>query len=120
MIVKSAADRARFDPAKMGKADLASGEQLFAGLNSFEAGQEHAPHAHCDRDKLYLVLQGRGTLTLGGETTDVGPGDVALARAGIVHGLRNPGPGRLVALVVIAPPPAPAERQRAVRSGEGR
>jgi mannose-6-phosphate isomerase-like protein (cupin superfamily) len=91
----------------MGKADLAAGEHLFAGLNAFEPGQAHEPHTHCDRDKLYVVLQGRGELTVGGTTSEVGPGAVALAPAGVVHAVRNPGPGRLVVLTVIAPPPAP-------------
>ena len=49
-----------FRDDKMGKADLVSGEYLFCGLNAFEPGQAHEPHAHCDRDKSYLVLEGRG------------------------------------------------------------
>ena len=105
MIVKGAAALARFDSAKMGKADLARGRHLFAGLNAFEAGQQHKPHAHCDRDKLYVVMEGRGELTIGDETATVGPGDVALAEADVVHALVNPGPERLVVLVVMGPPP---------------
>ena len=105
MIFKDAASLATFNPDKMGKFDLARGEHLFAGLNSFEPGQTHEPHAHCDRDKLYVVMQGRGHLTLGDETTEVGPGDAALAAADVVHALHNPGPDRLVVLVVMAPPP---------------
>ncbi len=62
-----------------------------AGLNAFEPGQVHEPHTHCDRDKLYFVLEGRG--------------DLALAPADVVHSLANPGPGRLVVMVLMAPPP---------------
>jgi quercetin dioxygenase-like cupin family protein len=105
VIFKNAAGTASFRPEKMGKSDLALGEHLFAGLNTFEPGQQHEPHTHCDRDKLYVVLEGRGDLTLGDDTERVGPGDVALARAGVVHGLINPGPDRLVVLVVMSPPP---------------
>ena len=105
MIVKQATDRATFSTQKMGKSDLARGRHLFAGLNAFEPGQTHEPHAHCDRDKLYVVMQGRGELTIGDETQSVGPGDVALAPADIVHSLSNPGPERLVVLVVMAPAP---------------
>jgi quercetin dioxygenase-like cupin family protein len=105
VIVKRAAGRAAFDGRRMGKADLARGEHLFVGLNAFEPGQSHAPHAHCDRDKLYVVLEGRGLLTLGPETTEVAAGDVALAAADVVHALRNPGPQRLVVLVAMGPPP---------------
>ena len=105
MIVKNAATRAKLGPNKMGKADLVRGEHLFAGLNAFEPGQVHEPHAHCDRDKLYVVLEGRGELVIGEETSTVDVGDVALAQANVVHSLRNPGPDRLVVLVVMAPPP---------------
>jgi quercetin dioxygenase-like cupin family protein len=108
MIVKRATDRAGFDRAKMAKSDLARGRHLFAGLNSFEPGQVHEPHAHCDRDKLYVVMQGRGELTIGSETATVEPGDVALAEADVVHSLRNSGPDRLVVLVVMGPPPGNA------------
>ena len=106
MIVKNAAALAKFNEQKMGKADLARGAHLFAGLNSFEPGQVHEPHAHCDRDKLYLILQGSGELTIGEETSIVKSGDVALAAADVVHSLKNPGPDRLVALVVMGPPPS--------------
>ena len=105
MIVKNSVEHARFNGRKMGKSDLARGKHLFAGLNSFEPGQQHAPHAHCNRDKLYLVMQGRGELTIADQTTTVAPGDLALAAADVVHSLRNPGPDRLVVLVVMGPPP---------------
>ena len=104
MLVKQAVRRAKFAPNKMSKVDLAQGDYLFAGLNAFEPGQVHEPHAHCERDKLYVVLEGRGELTLDGETTAVEAGDLALAQADCVHALQNPGPGRLVVLVVMAPP----------------
>ena len=105
MIFKHAAARASFHPDKMGKADLASGEHLFSGLNAFEPGQAHEPHAHCDRDKLYVILEGHGELTVGEETSNVEPGDVAYAAAEVVHSLKNTGDERLVALVVMGPPP---------------
>lgn len=105
MILKNVSERAVFDATKMGKADLARGRHLFAGLNAFEPGQLHEPHTHCDRDKLYVVLRGRGELTIGDETTNVEAGDVGLAPADVVHSLRNPGPERLVVLVAMGPPP---------------
>ncbi len=105
MIVKNAVCLAEFRAEKMGKADLVAGDRIFAGLNAFEPGQVHEPHSHCDRDKLYFVLEGRGDLTIGDETATVDPGDLALAPADVVHSLANPGPGRLVVMVLMAPPP---------------
>ena len=105
MIIDNASALAQYRPDKMGKADLVRGAHLFAGLNAFEPGQVHEPHAHCDRDKLYVVLEGRGELTIGDETRTVGPGAVALAPADVVHALSNPGPERLLVLVAMGPPP---------------
>jgi mannose-6-phosphate isomerase-like protein (cupin superfamily) len=106
MVVSNVVSRAVFRPDKMGKADLASAGGLFAGLNCFEPGQEHALHAHAGQDKLYYIIQGEGDVTVGGETTRVGPGALVLAKAEEPHAMANPGPGRLVVMVVMAPPPA--------------
>ena len=106
MFVKNAAQRAQFQADRMGKSTLASGDYLFAGLNSFEAGQEHAPHVHEGQDKLYFVLEGAGEIQIGDETQRMGPGDAALAKSGVVHAIRNPGPERLIVMTVMGPPPA--------------
>ena len=58
MIVRGVAKLAQFLPDKMGKATVAAGDTLFAGLNCFEPGQEHAAHTHAGQDKLYLILEG--------------------------------------------------------------
>lgn len=105
MIVTNAASRAVFRPDKMAKADLALSGHLFAGLNSFEPGQEHQLHTHAGQDKLYFVLQGQGDVTVGDEETRIKAGDLVLARSGEEHALTNPGPDRLVVMVVMAPPP---------------
>lgn len=105
MFVKNIAGLANFSPSKMAKTTLVQGTQLLAGLNSFEAGQEHALHAHEGQEKLYLVLEGRGTVRVGEEIQDLAPGDAAFALAGVKHSIRNPGPERLVVMVVLAPPP---------------
>ena len=96
---------ARFAPEKMGKSTVAEGEFLFAGLNSFEPGQEHAPHTHAGQDKLYLVLEGAGVVHIGEQSELLSAGDSAFAPSGVVHSIRNPGPDRLVVMAVLAPPP---------------
>ncbi len=107
MIVGGAASKAKFRADKMGKADLATGDYLFCGLNAFEPGQQHEPHAHCDRDKIYLVLEGRGEITVGEEACTVEPGDFAFAAADVVHSVRNTGEERLIVFVAMSPPPSP-------------
>lgn len=106
MFVKQVAGRARFLADKMGKGEVVSGESLFTGLNCFEPGQEHAPHAHAGEDKLYFILEGSGVVQVGDQTETLSVGDAAFAPAGVVHSIRNPGPERLVVMAVLAPPPA--------------
>jgi len=105
MFVKHLSSHARFSPEKMGKTTIAQGDFLFAGLNCFEPGQEHAPHAHEGQDKLYLILEGTGIVTIGQETDHLSVGDAAFAASGIIHSIRNPGPDRLIVMALLAPPP---------------
>ena len=106
MIIRNVASCAEYRPEKMGKANLAAGETLFAGLNAFEPGQEHRLHRHEDQDKFYFVLEGEGDVTVGKERARIQTGDFVMARCGEAHSLSNPGPGRLLVLVAMAPPPA--------------
>ena len=106
MFVKHLAGLAEFSPEKMAKATVARGGSLFAGLNCFEPGQEHAMHAHAGQDKLYVVLEGEAEVAVGGETQILSAGGGAFAPAGVVHSVRNCGSTRLVVLAVLAPPPA--------------
>jgi len=96
---------ATFAPDRMTKANLAKGDYLFAGLNCFEPGQEHAAHTHEGQDKLYIVMQGSGLVTVGAQTELLQPGGVALAPSGVLHSIRNPGPERLIVMAILAPPP---------------
>ena len=105
MIVRGIAKQAVFSDLKMGKADLLSGEHVFSGLNCFLPGQAHQLHTHAGQDKLYLVLEGCGDVTVGGRVERVESGDLVLAREGEPHALENPGPANLVVLTVMAPPP---------------
>lgn len=106
MIFRNAAQNAQFSTEKMGKVTLDGGRHLYAGLNCFEPGQEHKAHVHADQDKLYVVLEGKGVATVGAETSEVSAGDVILAPAGVSHSMANPGPERLVVLIVFGPPPS--------------
>jgi quercetin dioxygenase-like cupin family protein len=108
MFLRKISSRAKFNPDKMGKSNLAQGEFLFAGLNSFEPGQEHAAHAHAGQDKLYVVLEGSGAVEIGEETQVLSAGDAAFAPAGVMHSIRNTGTERLVVMAVLSPPPQSA------------
>jgi mannose-6-phosphate isomerase-like protein (cupin superfamily) len=105
MLLKAVSKGAHFAKDKMGKSSVVQGDYLFVGLNAFEPGQEHAPHLHEGQDKLYLILEGSGVVQVGEQSATLTAGDAAFAPSGTFHSIRNPGPGRLVAMVVLAPPP---------------
>jgi mannose-6-phosphate isomerase-like protein (cupin superfamily) len=105
MFIHRLSSFAKFTPERMGKSTIVQGEFLFAGLNSFEPGQERAPHAHQGQDKLYLIPEGSGMVQVGDQTERLSAGDAAFAPSGIVHSIRNPGPERLVVMAVLGPPP---------------
>lgn len=105
MIIRAAASKASFQSEKMGKVTLCGGDYLYAGLNCFESGQQHAAHAHANQDKIYFVLEGSGVATVGEERSEVGPGDLIFAGSGVLHSMSNAGPDRLVVLVLLGPPP---------------
>lgn len=95
---------ATFRPDKAGKSDLFRGERLFLGLNCFEPGQSQPAHAHAGAEKFYYVVSGRARITVGEETSEVGPGAVVWAPAEVPHGV-DEALERTVLLVGIAPPP---------------
>jgi mannose-6-phosphate isomerase-like protein (cupin superfamily) len=105
VFLKRLAGLASFAPDKMSKSTLVEGDSLFAGLNSFEPGQEHGLHAHEGQDKLYVLLEGSGIVRVGEQTELLSAGDAAFAPSGVPHSIRNPGPERLVVMAVLAPPP---------------
>jgi mannose-6-phosphate isomerase-like protein (cupin superfamily) len=54
-----------------------------------EPGATIGEHLHPDTEELYVVLEGKGTGLLDGESFPVEPGDAFLLKAGHTHGLRN-------------------------------
>jgi quercetin dioxygenase-like cupin family protein len=99
------AEHASYSAVKMGKSTIFESSRLLVGLNGFEAGQEHALHAHAGQDKVYLVIEGEGLFLLEGRELAMRPGDLLVAPDGVAHGVRNTGPGRLLVLAVLAPAP---------------
>ena len=97
------ADRATWRDDKMGKVTLFESARMLVGLNTFEPGQSHALHAHPGMDKMYFVVEGDGFFLLDGRELPMAAGDLLVAPEGVKHGVRNPGPGRLLVLAVLAP-----------------
>jgi quercetin dioxygenase-like cupin family protein len=94
-----------FHAQKMHKVNLFETERMFCDLYCFEPGQEQKTHTHTGSDKIYCVLQGRGTFHIGGESRELSQHTMVMAPSGVEHGVVNTSPERLVLLVYMAPKP---------------
>lgn len=99
-------DTIQFSEEKMQKNSLFDSPNLFYDTYCLLPDQSQKVHAHEGSDKVYYVLTGTGTFTVGEEEKDLGEGQAVIARSGESHGVRNDSDGRLVLLVTMAPPPA--------------
>lgn len=105
MEARALAEAIAFNPEKMAKNVLFESSHMFYDLYCLKPGQAQKVHAHEGSDKVYYVVSGTAHLTVGDEDQSHEAGTAVMARAGVAHGIRNEGPGDLVALVVMAPRP---------------
>jgi quercetin dioxygenase-like cupin family protein len=105
MMVINIADYQKFSHDKMKKNNIFQTPRLFCDIYCFEPGQEQKGHVHGGQDKVYLVLEGKGTFQIGDEKQVLGPGDGTMAPAGEPHGVVNHTKDRLKVLVFVAPNP---------------
>ncbi len=94
----------KFDKSKIVKMKLFETDHLQFGTLLLEPGQAQAAHTHESSDKVLFVIEGVATVSVEGESMELGPGACALARAGESHELANRGRDRCVMMVVSAPP----------------
>ena len=95
----------QFADEKFQKVNIFDSPRMFCDIYCFEPGQEQTLHSHEDNDKIYYVLEGVGTLTVGEESRQVEAGWAVLCPPGEDHGVVNTGGDRLVLLVFMAPHP---------------
>jgi mannose-6-phosphate isomerase-like protein (cupin superfamily) len=106
MKVINLSDYSQFSHEKMKKNNIFQTSRFFCDVYCFEPGQEQKGHVHGDQDKVYLVLEGQGTFTIGSDKQVLGPGQGTLAPAGEPHGVINHTNTRLKVLVFVAPNPS--------------
>ena len=94
-----------FSSDKMQKNSLFMSDHLFCDVYCLEPGQEQHVHTHSESDKIYYVLEGTGTFTLGHNVSAQKSGDIVYAPANVAHGVANKSRDRLRCLVLMAPPP---------------
>lgn len=95
----------RFAADKLQKVSLFETAHMFCDLYCLEPGQAQKPHAHAEATKFYFVLEGRVRATLGSQSRELGPGELAWSAPGEPHGVENTSGERAVLLVAMAPNP---------------
>src|SRR5919199_2332045 len=83
MDAKQVFSQKAFNEQKMQKVNLFETPRMFCDLYCFEPGQEQKTHAHAGADKIYYVLEGRGTFHIGGGSQEVGEDNIGIAPAGV-------------------------------------
>ena len=64
--------------------ELLTGQSIEVGRLRFKKGEGANPHAH-PQEQIMVVLKGRLKVTLGGETTELGPGEAFHATPNVLH-----------------------------------
>ena len=106
MEVKRITETVRLSPEKMEKINLFESPRMFCDLYCLQPGQKQKVHRHEGNDKIYYVVEGEGTVTVGRETRRLEPGDITCAFSGEPHGVENTGKTGLICLVFMAPHPS--------------
>jgi mannose-6-phosphate isomerase-like protein (cupin superfamily) len=102
-LIKNPALAAIFSAEKMNKVSLFESPNLFCDVYCLKPGQSQKVHSHTHNDKLYFALTGAAHVTLGAETLALAPGELAIAPAGLPHGVENRSTENATLLVIMAP-----------------
>jgi mannose-6-phosphate isomerase-like protein (cupin superfamily) len=67
-------------------------------------GAEQRAHSHPDAEQVYVIVRGRGRMSVAGDVEEVGPGDLVFIPPATSHGITNAGPEDLVYVSAASPP----------------
>lgn len=70
--------------------NISSSRMQFVVL-TYATGGSHDKHVHDDNEQAYYIIAGQASVTIGEDTSVLGPGGVALIALGIPHGFHNAG-----------------------------
>ena len=65
-------------------------------------GARQPPHSHPPQ-QVYVIVEGRGRMLVGGEERELGRGELALIASGAEHGIVNIGDGPLIYVSAATP-----------------
>lgn len=88
-LLRSPEDRVRRDTALIVPSADTVGRIMTVGFTTVYPGCSTRGHAHDDREEIYIVVRGRGTVLVGDDAYDVGTDDVLYIPPGPLHTARN-------------------------------
>ena len=72
-------------------------------------GIDQGLHSHEEAEQVYIVVSGRGTLTVAGDTQEVAQGDLVLVPPATDHSIANTNTADLCCVSVQSPPVTSSE-----------
>lgn len=87
----NANDIAQFPGDQFANLNLFDGDAFFGRLLCFSRGQSVPVHSHDHKDECFDIVQGQGTLLIGGKEISGVSGMMVYVPAGTEHGLRADG-----------------------------
>jgi mannose-6-phosphate isomerase-like protein (cupin superfamily) len=73
------------------------------------AGAEQTLRSHGEAEQAYVVVRGHGTMSVAGDTQEVGEGDLILVPPATEHSIGNEGDAELACVSIQSPPVAAVE-----------
>ena len=73
------------------------------------AGVEQTLHSDENAEQVYVVVRGRGQMTVAGDTDQIGEGDLVMVPPATDHAISSSADGELACVSVQSPPVAVAE-----------
>jgi mannose-6-phosphate isomerase-like protein (cupin superfamily) len=83
---------------------LQTGQHTQVVAMTLQPGEDIGAEVHPDNDQVLIFTEGRLRAEVGGETRDVGAGDLVVVPAGTEHNFTNTGSGPVRLLTVYGPP----------------
>ena len=83
---------------------LQTGEHTQVVAMTLQAGEDIGAEVHPDNDQVLIFTDGSVRAEVGGESRDVGAGDLVVVPAGTEHNFTNTGSGLVRLLTIYGPP----------------
>lgn len=101
--IRNLKDLVEFQPGGKVRKRVFITDKIEMELVCYEPGTSTVEHHHVGQDEIFIIMEGTGTITVGGEPVRVGPGSLVFAPADIKHGIEPDADGRMVMVFVKAP-----------------